>query len=63
MAGENSRVQLTARELGDLAPPDLKNYREDRFRGDSNRSHLSEYAEEDRQILLQIYEALQNVFQ
>ena len=63
MAGENSHVQLTAAELESLAPLDLRNYREDRFRGDNSRSQLSEYAEEDRQFLLRIYQGLQGVFE
>jgi hypothetical protein len=63
MAGDNSQAHLTAGDLGNLAPLDLKNYREDRFRGDSNRSQLSDYADEDRQILLRIYQTLQGVFQ
>ena len=63
MAGENVHAPLSARELISLAPLDLRNFREDRFRGDSNRSQLSEYAHEDRQILGRIYHLLQNVFQ
>jgi hypothetical protein len=55
-------TSLTPQELGNLAPLHLRNYREDRFRGDSNRSHLSEYEEEDQQILLRLYRALQNIF-
>jgi hypothetical protein len=63
MAGETSYVRLTPGEVEKLAPLELRNYREDRFRGDSSRSHLSEYADEDRQILLRIYQSLQSVFQ
>jgi signal transduction histidine kinase len=63
MAKDNSFTQLTRPELIRLAPLELANYREDRFRGDSNRSHLSEYKEEDRKLLLRIYNILQGLFE
>jgi hypothetical protein len=62
MAEENSHTQLTIRELTDLAPLELVNYRQDRFRGDTNRSKLSEYDEGDREILIRIYQVLLGVF-
>ena len=63
MVGANSFTRLTDRDLRNLAPLELTNHREDRFRGDSNRSHLSEYQEVDREILLRIYQVLQSVFE
>jgi hypothetical protein len=63
MAGEHSHAHLTELELENLAPLDLRNYREDRFRGDGNRSRLSEFEESDRLLLLRIYQALQGVFE
>ena len=63
MAKETSHTQLTSRELRNLAPLELTNYREDRFRGDSNRSHLLEYHVTDKEILLRIYQILQSVFE
>src|ERR1700683_2262284 len=63
MTDDDPHAQLSDRELGKLAPTHLKNYREDRFRGDSSRSNLSEYADEDRQILIRVYDRLQSVFQ
>lgn len=62
MAEDQSYARLSGSELSNLAPLELANYREDRFRGDSNRSHLSEYGDEDREILVRIYDALQSVF-
>ena len=63
MVGENSSTRLTDRDLRNLAPLELANHREDRFRGDGNRSHLSEYKEADREILSRIYQVLQSVFE
>jgi hypothetical protein len=54
---------LSGRELTALAPLDLANHREDRFRGDGNRSHLSEYEEPDRVLLSRLYHSLQSIFQ
>jgi hypothetical protein len=54
---------LTGSELVNLAPLNLANYREDRFRGDGNRSDLSEYAVVDQEILSRIYEELQVLFE
>ena len=58
-----SYTELTGRELITLAPLELVNYREDRFRGDGNRSHLSEFEETDRKILSRIYLVLQSIFE
>jgi hypothetical protein len=63
MAGANSLALLTDPELRSLAPLELANYREDRFRGDASRSYLSEYQEADREILLLIYQVLENIFE
>jgi hypothetical protein len=57
MTSETSYTKLTSRGLSNLAPLELANYREDRFRGDGNRFQLPEYEEADRQILLRIYQA------
>jgi len=63
MEGANSCIPLTDRELRNLAPLDLANHRQDRFRGDGNRSQLSEYNEADREILSRTYQRLQSVFE
>jgi hypothetical protein len=63
MAEEQSYTQLTEPELRNLAPLELANYREDRFRGDSNRSQLSEYDGADIKILCRIYHLLQSLFE
>jgi hypothetical protein len=63
MAEEKSDTQLTRRELVNLAPLDLANHREDRFRGDGNRSYLSDYEKEDQKLLSHVYQILQSVFE
>lgn len=56
-------MSLTGSEIANLAPLILRNYREDRFCGEKNRSTLSEFADEDSRSLLSIYHALQSIFQ
>jgi len=63
MSKENSFPQPTSEKLTSMAPLELPNYREDRFRGDSNRSHLTEQEDADRKIFSRIYQELQNVFE
>jgi len=63
MAAESPFTPLSSRELINLAPLELANYREDRFRGDGSRSRLSEYEEADREILVRIYQVLQGIFE
>jgi hypothetical protein len=63
MTGENADTQPIGSKLRDLAPLELPNYRDDRFRGDTNRSRLSDYEETDKKLLGRIYQVLQSLFE
>ena len=63
MTRDHLDTQLIVSKLRDLAPLELPNYRDDRFRGDTNRSRLSDYEETDKNCSGGFTTYLQSLFE